>query len=94
MSSSNGESIFFNQNLRMILRCSKCYSEDRKGECYEAYFPSKIRCLFKQLLLVNWNIENMYFPFEDDIFLTEEKQSGNNANAVVKNFTDLVSEST
>ena len=42
MSSSNGESIFFNQNLRMILRCSKCYSEDRKGECYEAYFPSKI----------------------------------------------------
>ena len=50
-------------------------------------------------LLVNRNIENVYFPLEDDIFLTQiksqkEKQSGNNAGAVSNDFTDLESEST
>ena len=48
---------------------------------------------------MNWNSENVYFPFEDDIFLTQiksqkEKQSGNNADAVSNDFTDLESEST
>ena len=47
---------------------------------------------FKHLLLVNWNIEIICSPFEDDIFLTQIKVSGNNADAVLNDFTDLESE--
>ena len=50
-------------------------------------------------LLVNRNIENVYFRLVDDFFLTQiksqkEKQSGNNADAVSNDFTALESEST
>ena len=44
---------------------------------------------------MNWNIENMYPPSEDYIFILiyanqsqKEKQSGNNADAVLNDFTD------
>ena len=43
-------------------------------------------------LLVNYNIENIYPPEEDDIFLTETKVRRRN-NAVLNNFSDLESES-
>ena len=43
-------------------------------------------------LLVNHNIENIYPPEEDDIFLTETKVRRRN-NAVLNNFSDLESES-
>ena len=54
---------------------------------------------FKHPLLVNWNIEIICSPFEDDIFSyanqsQKEKQSGNNADAVLNDFTDLESKST
>ena len=49
---------------------------------------------FKHLLLVNWNIEIICSPFEDDIQSQKEKQSGNNADAVLNDFTDLESERT
>ena len=44
---------------------------------------------FQTLLLVNCNIENMLSSYEDDIL---EKQSGNNADAVLNDFTDLEKE--
>ena len=52
--------------------CSKCYPEDREGECYDASIQSKSWCLFKNLSVVIWNME-MYSPFEIDIFLTQIK---------------------
>ena len=55
---------------------------------------------FKHLLLVKWNIGIICYPFEDDLFYAnqlqsqKEKQSGNNADAVLNDFTDLESERT
>ena len=48
---------------------------------------------------MNWNIEIICSPFEDDIFFyanqsQKEKQSGNNADAVLNDFLDLKSENT
>ena len=62
MWSSDGESIFLNQNVRMII------SVILKIERENAMNPQS-----KHLLLVNWNIENMYSSFEDDIFLLKSK---------------------
>ena len=44
------------------------------------------------LLLVNYNIENIYPPEEDVVFLTEIKVRRRN-NAVLNNVSDLESES-
>ena len=73
MWSSDGESLFLNQNLRMILSLN---TEDvlsviltiERENAMKPHFN-----LFKNLLVVNWNMKNMYYPFEDDIFLTQIK---------------------
>mgnify|MGYP003689852179 CR=1 FL=1 len=49
---------------------------------------------FQTPLLVHWNIENMYTPFEDDIFHTQIKVRRRNNLAILNDFTDLESEST
>ena len=39
---------------------------------------------FKHLLPVNWNIEIMYSPFENDIFITQIKVKRRNNLAIMK----------
>ena len=66
----------------------------KRGKMLWNLFQSKIRCLFKHILLVNWNIENMYSN-EDDIFLRKSKSEGetigNSADAVLNDFHGLES---
>ena len=69
---SGRESIFLNQNLRMIL------SVILKIERENVMKPQS-----KHLLLVNWNIENMYSSYEDDIFLTQIKVRRRNNLAIM-----------
>ena len=63
----------YSLNTDNVLNVKIILDEDREGECDESKFQSKIRCLFKHLLLVNWNTENMYSSYEDDIFPTQIK---------------------
>ena len=53
--------------------CSKCYPEDREGECS---FQSKSWCLFKNLLAVNWNMETCIPLSKMTFFLRKSKSVG------------------
>ena len=88
----NIESLNTNDVLSVIQEIEKENASFMKPK-----FQSKMRCLLGHYLLWNLNIENMYSAEKDSTVYANQskrqKQSGNNANVVLNDFTDLESES-
>ena len=87
--SFDGENIFLNNieslntdDIQIVILKIEIWRENAMKPNFN--LKSKIWCLFKHLILVNWNIENVYSSYEDDIFLWQIKVRRRNSLAIRK----------